>query len=94
MPTYEYICKECGNEFDVFQRMNDPLLTSCPKCQKSALKRKIGSGAGIIFKGTGFYCTDYRKDSGSKGASEKAAENSSKTETKPAPAVSSSSSKE
>lgn len=60
MPTYEYECKSCGHRFDYFQSMSEALLSECPKC-KSALRRVIGNGAGIIFKGSGFYATDYRK---------------------------------
>ncbi|MDP2943675.1 MAG: zinc ribbon domain-containing protein [Candidatus Omnitrophota bacterium] len=62
MPTYEYECTKCGYRFDAFQNMNDAHLKSCPKC-KNGLKRLIGSGSGIIFKGKGFYATDYRKGS-------------------------------
>ncbi len=61
MPTYDYECSSCGNVFEAFQQMNDKPLTKCPKCGKK-VKRLIGSGAGIIFKGSGFYATDYRKD--------------------------------
>lgn len=60
MPTYEYECTSCGYIFDVFQNINDKRLETCPKCEKK-VKRLIGSGSGIIFKGTGFYATDYRK---------------------------------
>ncbi len=60
MPTYEYVCRACGNEFEKFQSMTEPHLKTCPKCKKDALWRKVGSGAGIIFKGTGFYETDYK----------------------------------
>ncbi len=60
MPTYDYECTHCGHNFEVFQKMTDPVLTVCPKC-KSKVKRLIGSGSGIIFKGSGFYATDYRK---------------------------------
>jgi len=60
MPTYDYECIKCKHEFEAFQQMNDKLLTKCPKC-KGKLKRLIGSGAGIIFKGSGFYATDYKK---------------------------------
>ena len=60
MPTYDYQCTHCGHNFEVFQKMTDPVLTACPKC-KSKVKRLIGSGSGIIFKGSGFYATDYRK---------------------------------
>ena len=61
MPTYEYICSKCGHHFDQFQSMNDAHLKKCPKCKKAGLKRLIGGGAGLIFKGTGFYITDYKK---------------------------------
>jgi len=63
MPTYEYECKSCHHEFDVFQNMSADLLKKCPECAKDSLFRKIGTGAGIIFKGSGFYETDYRSSS-------------------------------
>jgi len=63
MPTYDYECKACGNKLEIFQKMNDKPLKTCPACNQETLKRLIGSGAGIIFKGKGFYCTDYRSDS-------------------------------
>jgi putative FmdB family regulatory protein len=59
MPTYEYECQECGHQFERFQLMSARPLTSCPKC-KGKVKRLISGGAGIIFKGAGFYATDYR----------------------------------
>jgi len=59
MPTYDYRCLECGHEFEAFQRMSDELLRECPEC-KGELKRLLGGGAGFIFKGSGFYTTDYR----------------------------------
>lgn len=62
MPTYDYKCSNCGNEFEEFQRMSDPVLTTCPECKESTLERKIGSGAGLLFKGNGFYITDYKKN--------------------------------
>ncbi len=62
MPTYEYECLKCGNRFEVFQRMTDPPRKRCPKC-KGKVRRLVGSGAGMIFKGTGFYATDYRSES-------------------------------
>lgn len=65
MPTYDYVCQECGHEFSSFQNMSDAHLETCPKCSKKALRRKIGTGAGIIFKGSGFYCTDYAHNSSS-----------------------------
>ena len=66
MPTYEYACTKCGHEMEAFQSMKDEPLKQCPACKRRTLKRKIGGGAGLIFKGTGFYITDYKKKSGSK----------------------------
>lgn len=70
MPTYEYICEKCDHQFDVFQSIKDKPLTVCPeeKCKlkrwgRGKVKKMIGSGAGLIFKGSGFYITDYRSDS-------------------------------
>ena len=63
MPNYDYECPNCEKRFEIFQNMSAPRLTNCPECGKSGLKRLIGSGAGIIFKGSGFYCTDYRSSS-------------------------------
>ena len=63
MPTYDYKCKSCGHFFDVFQGIKDPVLTKCPSCSVDSLKRLIGTGAGILFKGSGFYQTDYRSES-------------------------------
>ena len=59
MPTYEYECQKCGHRFEEFQSMKDAPLTKCPVC-KGKVKRLIGAGAGLIFKGSGFYITDYR----------------------------------
>ncbi|MDB6167138.1 MAG: regulatory protein FmdB family [Verrucomicrobia bacterium] len=61
MPTYEYACPKCGHAFEHFQSMRDAPLTRCPKCRKLGVKRLVGSGAGLIFKGSGFYITDYKK---------------------------------
>ena len=61
MPTYEYECQACGHAFDELQSMTDPKLTKCPKCHKNKLARLIGGGSGMIFKGSGFYETDYKK---------------------------------
>ena len=61
MPNYDYVCASCGGDFEFFQSMNDHPLTQCPSCNEPYLKRKIGTGAGIIFKGSGFYETDYKK---------------------------------
>jgi putative FmdB family regulatory protein len=62
MPTYEYICDNCGHEFEHFQSMKAGSLRKCPKCGRNKLKRLIGAGAGVIFKGSGFYETDYRSE--------------------------------
>ncbi len=69
MPTYEYKCENCEHQFEHFQTMTSKPLRKCPECGKNKLNRLIGSGAGIIFKGTGFYQTDYRSDSYKKSAS-------------------------
>ncbi len=68
MPTYDYLCKNCGHEFENFQPITARPLRKCPKCSKMQLQRLIGSGAGIIFKGTGFYQTDYRSEEYKKAA--------------------------
>ena len=70
MPTYDYKCEKCGHQFEVFQSMKDDRLTDCPldECD-GGVKRLLGTGAGIIFKGSGFYETDYRSDSYKKDAS-------------------------
>ena len=63
MPTYEYQCDACGHNFDEFQYFSEPALTKCPQCKKKKLHRVFGTGAAIIFKGSGFYETDYRSES-------------------------------
>lgn len=65
MPTYEYQCKNCGHELEDFQSIIDPPLSRCPSCGMESLVRIMGGGAGLIFKGTGFYLTDYKKTSSS-----------------------------
>jgi putative FmdB family regulatory protein len=79
MPTYEYQCDACGHNFDEFQGINDKPLRKCPKCRKSKLRRVFGIGAAVIFKGSGFYQTDYRSESYK--AAEKAEQESSKPAT-------------
>ena len=69
MPTYDYICDNCGHEFETYQPMKDDKLTVCPSCGKESLKRLIGSGSGLIFKGSGFYLTDYKTKSGESSSS-------------------------
>ena len=68
MPTYEYACARCGHEFEAFQSITANPLRKCPECGRLSLKRLIGTGAGIIFKGSGFYETDYRSESYKKAA--------------------------
>ena len=63
MPTYEYQCDACQHNFDEFQSFSDAPLKKCPKCRKPKLRRVFGAGAAIIFKGSGFYQTDYRSES-------------------------------
>ena len=87
MPTYEYACPKCGHQFEQFQSMSAPRLTKCPKCGKPGLKRLVGGGAGLIFKGTGFYITDYKKSSGGgEGGAKVEAKPEAKAET-PKPAA-------
>jgi len=68
MPTYDYECDACGHRFEKFQFISARALRKCPVCGKAALRRLIGPGAGVIFKGSGFYQTDYRSESYRKGA--------------------------
>jgi putative FmdB family regulatory protein len=69
MPTYDYLCDACGHKFELFQSINDPVQKKCPACKKLKLRRLFGTGAAIVFKGSGFYQTDYRSDSYKKAAS-------------------------
>ncbi len=78
MPTYQYLCNGCGHEFEKFQSIKSNSLRKCPECSKMQLTRLIGAGGAIIFKGSGFYQTDYRSESYKEG--EKNAK--PKTETK------------
>ena len=68
MPTYDYLCEACGASLEIFQSMTESPKRKCPECGKSKLKRLIGTGAAILFKGSGFYETDYRSDSYKQGA--------------------------
>jgi len=83
MPTYEYKCAACGYEFERFQSIKAPPIKKCPECGKSKVKRLIGMGAGLLFKGSGFYITDYRGESYNKAAKADAAP-ASGGESKPA----------
>jgi putative FmdB family regulatory protein len=93
MPTYEYKCTACGHAFEQFQSMTAPPVKRCPQCGKAKVKRLLGTGAGVIFKGSGFYTTDYRDASykekakaeaggGSGGSSEGSSESKSGGESK------------
>ena len=68
MPTYDYVCDACNHNFEVFQSITANTQKKCPKCGKLKLRRLIGPGAAIVFKGSGFYQTDYRSESYKKGA--------------------------
>ncbi|ADB17693.1 regulatory protein, FmdB family [Pirellula staleyi DSM 6068] len=91
MPTYDYECSACGHKFEEFQSISAELLTKCPKCKKKKLVRLFGAGAAVMFKGSGFYTTDYRSESyKSAAASDKSSASSSESsssssEAKPAP---------
>ncbi len=84
MPTYDYECLDCGHKFEEFQKISDKPLKTCPKCKKRKVKRLIGIGQRAIFKGTGFYETDYVKKSGDKPEEKPSASSDSKPETKAA----------
>ncbi len=86
MPTYQYQCEACGQEVEEFQSMTEPPLVRCPNCNADTLVRVLGAGAGLIFKGTGFYLTDYRKGTTPGKGDAKPQEKSEKKETpKPPP---------
>ncbi len=100
MPTYDYVCDACHHEFEQFQSITADPLKKCPKCGKNKLRRLIGTGAAIVFKGSGFYQTDYRSDSYKKRAeadkpptsdSKSESKSTDKSESKPAAGNSSSS---
>jgi len=93
MPTYEYVCEKCGNEFEAFHSISATPLKQCPedlcaqkKWGRGRVKKKISSGAGLLFKGSGFYITDYRSENYKKAAKSAAGDTkpAAKTETKPA----------
>jgi putative FmdB family regulatory protein len=83
MPTYEYKCDACGHAFEKFQSITSSPIKKCPKCGKSKVRRLIGTGSGMIFKGSGFYITDYRSESYQNAAkADKGESSDSKSETK------------
>jgi putative FmdB family regulatory protein len=82
MPTYDYICDACQHEFEAYESIKADSQTICPVCHELKLRRKIGAGAAILFKGSGFYQTDYRSESYKKGAA--ADKSSSEAASKPA----------
>jgi len=84
MPTYDYKCKACGHAFELFQSMSDSSKRKCPACGKNTLERLIGTGAAVLFKGSGFYQTDYRSDSYKKAAEADKPASDSKAESKDA----------
>ncbi|MGD8501564.1 MAG: zinc ribbon domain-containing protein [Phycisphaerales bacterium] len=82
MPTYDYICEDCEYEFEQFQSITARPIRKCPKCGKVSLQRLIGAGAGVIFKGSGFYQTDYRSEGYKKAAESEKKSSADKDTTK------------
>jgi putative FmdB family regulatory protein len=82
MPTYEYHCDACGNDFEQFQSIMAAPIKKCPKCGKNKVRRLISAGAGVIFKGSGFYTTDYRSEGYEKAAKAESGDGTSNGETK------------
>jgi putative FmdB family regulatory protein len=82
MPTYDYECDACGHTFELFQSISEPVKKKCPECGKQKLRRLFGTGAAVVFKGSGFYQTDYRSDSYKKGAEKDKPASESKSESK------------
>ena len=82
MPTYDYECDACGHEFELFQSITEPVQKKCPKCGKLKLRRLFGTGAAVVFKGSGFYQTDYRSESYKKAAEKDQPASESKSESK------------
>lgn len=83
MPTYDYECDACAHAFELFQSISEPVKKKCPKCGKQKLRRLFGTGAAIVFKGSGFYQTDYRSDSYKKAAeSDKKSTSEAKSDSK------------
>lgn len=87
MPTYDYRCAACGHTLEIFHGITEKPRKSCPKCKKPKLERLISAGAGVLFKGSGFYQTDYRSKSYSEGAKKDSAPAEAKSsDSKPAEA--------
>ena len=87
MPTYPYLCRACGHRFEELQSFSEPALTKCPECKKNKLERQFGGGGAIIFKGSGFYETDYRRaGEGKKADGDAAPATETKTDATPAAA--------
>lgn len=83
MPTYDYKCDNCRHEFEIYQSMKDDKLIKCPSCGENTLKRLIGTGSGLIFKGSGFYLTDYKNKPTENKTSERTSSETNKKESKP-----------
>ena len=82
MPTYDYECDACEHKFELFQSINEPVKKKCPECGKPKLRRLFGTGAAVVFKGSGFYQTDYRSESYKKGAEKDKPATESKSDSK------------
>lgn len=80
MPTYDYVCDACAHEFELFQPITAKPERRCPKCKKLKLRRLFGTGAAVMFKGSGFYTTDYRSESYHKAAKAEKGESAASTE--------------
>ncbi|GAB4386522.1 MAG: zinc ribbon domain-containing protein [Phycisphaerales bacterium] len=80
MPTYDYRCGNCEHTFELFQKMSDAPKRKCPKCGRNALNRLIGTGGAVLFKGSGFYQTDYRSESYRKAAKAESGDGGSKSD--------------
>jgi putative FmdB family regulatory protein len=93
MPTYDYECGSCDHRFELFQGINDPKKKKCPSCGRLSLRRLFGSGAALLFKGSGFYQTDYRSESYKKGAAADTKSKKSKSDKKKSSSKSKSASK-
>jgi putative FmdB family regulatory protein len=82
MPTYDYVCDACDHQFELFQSITEAVKKKCPQCKKPKLRRLFGTGAAVMFKGSGFYTTDYRSESYKKRASEEKPASSNGADTK------------